>query len=164
LEDELFEWFYESRARNIPISGRLVEERADGIACKKGLDFIRFNGWLQHFQNEHGIVSMCISGEVTFIDTVKADNWRECDKPILQNYEQKDIFSCDEIALFFNSQPNQMLTSKGETHHSRKKSKERLLLACNADGSEKLKLLFIRKYDKPCLTFPQDVEQTRMPG
>ncbi|KAH8038696.1 hypothetical protein HPB51_002840 [Rhipicephalus microplus] len=69
-------------------------------------------------------------------------------------YEPRDVFNADEAGLFFNLQPEKSLCLKGKACRGGKKSKERItvLLCCNADGSEKLKLTVVGKFQKPrCL-------------
>jgi hypothetical protein len=39
LEDELFEWFCHACANNIPVEGPVVEEKANEIAPKMGIEF-----------------------------------------------------------------------------------------------------------------------------
>ena len=47
IEDALLEWFSEKRARNVPISGLLLEQKAEDLARQfKINDFKAINGWL----------------------------------------------------------------------------------------------------------------------
>ncbi len=78
------------------------------------------------------------------------------------------VFNADECGLFFKLMPNTLYMFNGETCHGGKLSKERVtvLLATNADGSEKLPLLLIGKSTKPrCFenvkTFPCEYQQQR---
>lgn len=48
LETELFEWFCDMRANNIPISRLLIKEKADNIELKLGITFQCSNAWLHH--------------------------------------------------------------------------------------------------------------------
>jgi hypothetical protein len=50
LEDELFKWFCHARAKNIPVEGPMVKEKANEIALKMGIEFQCSNGWLQRFK------------------------------------------------------------------------------------------------------------------
>jgi hypothetical protein len=54
--------------------------------------------------------------------------------------------------LFFRLVPNKTLSLKRDPYNGGKNSKERLtvLLACNADGTEKLPPLVIGKIENPC--------------
>nr|XP_037272856.1 tigger transposable element-derived protein 6-like [Rhipicephalus microplus] len=69
----------------------------------------------------------------------------------VSEYEPRDVFNADEAGLFFNLQPEKSLYFKGKECRGGKKSKERItvLLCCNADGSEKLKLTVVGKFQKP---------------
>lgn len=151
VERELFDWFCQARANNIPLSGPFVKEKAKYIALKMGIDFECSNGWLQRFQHRHNISALCIKGEGASVDIVAAEQWRESVMPILKQYTPQDTFNMDETGLFYNMKPERTLSLKGETCRGGKKCKERLtvLLCCNADGSEKLKPLVVGKFEKP---------------
>jgi hypothetical protein len=70
----------------------------------------------------------------------------------MKNYKACDIFNADETGLFCKVMSNKTLQLKGEKCHGGKnKSKKRLsvLATSNMDGSEKIKLLVIRKFQNP---------------
>jgi hypothetical protein len=77
--------------------------------------------------------------------------WLQCDKHILEKYEPKDIYNMDETGIFCNMLPNHIFGVWGKKCHTGKHSKERLtvVLCTNMDGSDKGKLVVIRKYAKP---------------
>jgi hypothetical protein len=66
---------------------------------------------------------------------------------LLENYREQDVFKADESGRFFQCLPDNILTFRQEKCHSGRHSKKKvtLLLATNMDGSEKIKLLLIRK-------------------
>lgn len=67
------------------------------------------------------------------------------------NFAEKDIFNIDESGIFFNLFPNRTLDYKGKNCHGGEKSKQRItaVFAVNADGSQKLPVWIIGKYEKP---------------
>ena len=68
----------------------------------------------------------------------------------LKNYNEKDIFNCDETGLFYKCMPNKTLSLKGETCSGGKLSKERLsILFCCSMIGEKRDPLIIGKYKNP---------------
>ena len=47
LNDKIWTWFSEARRRKIPLSGRLIQEKALMLSVELGLDdFCASNGWL----------------------------------------------------------------------------------------------------------------------
>jgi hypothetical protein len=66
-------------------------------------------------------------------------------------YDLCAIHNADEAHLFFSLQPSKTLTFLEEFCHGGMKSEHRVavLLACNADGSDKLPPLVIGKYRSP---------------
>ena len=71
LEDVLSQWFNESRASNILISGAILQEKACQIAERMETeDFQASNRWLENFKKRHDLVSKRICGESNSVSTV----------------------------------------------------------------------------------------------
>jgi hypothetical protein len=71
---------------------------------------------------------------------------------VTQNfYRPKNIYNADETGLFFRLPPNKTLSLKADPCNGGKNSKERItvLLACNADGTDKLPPLVIGNSENP---------------
>jgi hypothetical protein len=70
---------------------------------------------------------------------------------IFGGYEPKNIYNADETGLFFRLPPNKTLSLKGDPCNGGKNSMERItvLLACSADGTDKLPPLDIGKSENP---------------
>jgi len=70
---------------------------------------------------------------------------------LIQNYKPCDIFNADETGLFYKLLLSRTLQTKDETCHGGKQSKDRLtvMVTANMDGTEKLKLLVIGKFQNP---------------
>ncbi|XP_037774796.1 tigger transposable element-derived protein 6-like [Penaeus monodon] len=75
------------------------------------------------------------------------DNWQTTTLP--ENLKQ--IYNCDESALFYKLLPNKSLVLKGDTCHGGKRPKGRLtFMACaNIDGSDKMELLVVGRVWTP---------------
>ena len=123
--DELtFEWFSSQRAKNIPISGPILQERARQIAKEIGLSpgqFKASNGWLQRFRTHHSISHRIISGESASVDQFTVDEWKRRLPSILAQYKDDDIFNVDETGLFFKALPNYSLVGQKESCKGGKK-------------------------------------------
>ena len=56
LEERIYNWFAAARSRNIPISGTLMQAKANQVASILQLDqFKSSNGWLESFRKRHNI-------------------------------------------------------------------------------------------------------------
>ncbi|KAG0422161.1 hypothetical protein HPB47_002002 [Ixodes persulcatus] len=69
------------RARNVPLSGELLQQKARDFACILGCDdFKASSGWLQRFKDRHSIVGKVVSGESAAADAIGAADWlRDCE-------------------------------------------------------------------------------------
>ena len=147
----MFEWFCEVRSRNIPITGKLIQEKARGLAVERGMhDFKASNGWLESFKRRNNIRSAVISGEANDVDQSTVDDWTRCLSSICEGYAPQNIFNADETGLYYRALPNKSMTVKGQTNRGGKNSKERItvLLCCSATG-EKMKPFIIGKSQHP---------------
>ncbi|KAH8010001.1 hypothetical protein HPB51_024351 [Rhipicephalus microplus] len=152
LEETLLTWFKEVTAAGVNIDGKVLREKADEFALALHIDeFQASGGWLQRFETRHAPVYKSLCGEAKKADEADVSDWLEKLPSLIAEYEPRDIFNADEAGLFFNLQPEKSLCLKGEACRGGKKSKERItvLLCCNVDGSEKLKLTVVGKFQKP---------------
>ena len=60
INDLLWQWFSQARAKNIPLSGPILQEKAIAFALELGIDdFKGSNGWLSHWKCMY-MKCMCI--------------------------------------------------------------------------------------------------------
>lgn len=152
LEHCLLEWFMQSRAQNVPISGPLLQDKAKSFAVKLGLNSFRASdGWLSNFKKRHNLVFKKICGESASVGQEICLQWKEKLLSLISPYDARNVFNADETGLFYECLPDRTLCLKNEKCHGGKNSKVRvtLLLCANMDGSQKLKLLMIGKSAKP---------------
>ncbi|GFR89153.1 tigger transposable element-derived protein 6 [Elysia marginata] len=153
LDRCLFNWFNQARACNTPISGPVLFEKGAELAQELGLtDFKMDIGWIDRFKDRHGIGMKVISGEAASAPTETTVEWRGKElQDVLKEYNDKDIFNADETGLLYKCLTNKTLALKGDTCTGQKIPKERIsiLVAANMDGSEKLPLLLIGKFERP---------------
>ena len=127
----------------------ISEEIAEEMGFK---DFSCSSGWIHRFKIRHTIVQKHVSGEAASVSEETVASWQEVTLPsLLADFAPEDVFNVDETGLFFKLLPDSTLAFKGETCHGGKRVKERItvLVAGNADGSEKLPLLVIGKSKNP---------------
>jgi hypothetical protein len=94
-----------------------------------------------------------VLGECKSVDSSTVEEWRtEQLLKLFEGYEPKNIYNVDETGLFFRLPPNKTLSLEGDPFNGGKNSKERItvLLACNADGTDKLPPLVTGKSENPC--------------
>ena len=151
IDEILFEWFTAQRAKHIPISGPLLQEKALQIAEELGVDpgeFKASNGWLQKFRNRHMIGYRQISGESANVLPATTEEWKRRLTTIINGYNDDDIYNADETGLLFKAIPDRSLVLHKEHCKGGKRSKERytVLLCSNWSGNHKLKPLVIGKF------------------
>lgn len=115
-------------------------------------NFSSTTGWIDRFKVRHNIVCRAVSGESGSVNESTVDEWKEKTLPkLLSGYAPRDVFNADETGLFYKLLPSYSLNVKGDICTGKKKAKDRItfLIACNMDGSEKLKLFVIGKFENP---------------
>ncbi|CAF1258618.1 unnamed protein product [Rotaria sordida] len=154
LDEKVYGWFVQQRSKNISISGLILQEKAREIAellADKMGSFKASSGWFEKFRIRHNISFRVISGESLSVDITTVDDWVQRIPKMIDGYDPKDIFNCDETGLFFKFMPDKPLTLNREQCKGGKKSKERytILFCVNSTGEGKLKPLVIAKSLKP---------------
>jgi hypothetical protein len=65
-------------------------------------NFDASNGWIYRFKDCHGLVHKKLPGESTVTNYDTRDLWLERLSTLLEGYEPQDIYSVDEIGIFYN--------------------------------------------------------------
>uniref|UniRef100_H3AB53 HTH CENPB-type domain-containing protein n=1 Tax=Latimeria chalumnae TaxID=7897 RepID=H3AB53_LATCH len=156
LDEALYNWFLQKRAKGEPVSGPILSEKAlqfhQAMGCRS--EFKASHGWLESFKKRHGIRQLSIEGEKLSPNKGAADSFIEKFKNIIQNegYTPDLIYNCSETSLYWKVLPSKTFASQSEkSAPGYKSSKERFtVLACaNASGAHKLKLACIGKVQCP---------------
>ncbi|GBM18126.1 Tigger transposable element-derived protein 4 [Araneus ventricosus] len=115
VEEALFKWFTLKRSKNLPITGTILQEKANEFAALfEEKSFVCSNGWVDRFKKWHNIRSSKVVGEATSVCSSDINHWMVNFWPdIIRNYDEKDIFNTDETGLFYKLTPNQTLKFKG---------------------------------------------------
>ncbi|XP_030760813.1 jerky protein homolog-like [Sitophilus oryzae] len=156
METCLYAWFCTQRSRDVPISYEILSAKARQLYTETyGNDNFRASrGWIFNFRKRHGLRALKVCGE-------KLSNDQSTVDPFLTAFAEKikelnlgptQIYNADESALYWKMLPEKTLVrSQEKTAPGRKISKERVtfLVCCNADGSQKLKLLVVGKAKNP---------------
>ena len=151
LNELVWQWFCQARAKAVPISGPILQEKASQFARELSLsEFKGSNGWLDRWKSHYNVKGFKVSGESAGVDPDVVEDYRSRIPDIVTDYAAKDVFNCDESGLYYRALPDRTLSVRGEASKGCKISKDRvtLMFACSAAG-EKLKPLVIGKSKNP---------------
>ena len=150
LEQVLFLWFNDIRAKNTIINDDMLIEKAKIYGNQLGVqDFAYSKGWLQMFKKRHVISKHVAHGEADSEDPVAVSQGRLQLQDDLYAYDPQAIYNMDETGLFYRLLPNFTLATGPVS--GKKKQKERITVAlcANATGTNKLVSLVIGKSAHP---------------
>lgn len=168
VDEAVWKWFTQQRSKGGAISGVLLMEKAQMYFSKlypdaDPDDFKASTGWLQKFNQRHGISSSTLRGEILSADTSAVEPFcKELQEVIeREGYSRDVIFNADETGLWWRMMPSKSLTASTEKRPANfKKAKDRVtILACaNAAGTCRIPLLLINKSKKPRCFKHMDME------
>lgn len=117
IEKALYTWFLDVRARNLPVDGPMLIEKAKCFAAIfHDENFNGGTGWLQRFKDRYGIVGKIVSGESDAVNTQEVEKWISGEWPqICARFSPSEIFNADETGLFWQMLPNKTLDLRGST-------------------------------------------------
>lgn len=150
IDTVIFQWYLHARVNNLPISGPLLKEKALELASKVGLnDFKASNGWLQKFKERHQISYKNTYRVAEKVKQCIVTEWLGQVKELINAYDKRDIFNCDEVGLFYRISPENTMNFINETCSEGNLSKERLtVMLCTNINGEFEKPLIIGKIGK----------------
>ncbi|GBL54409.1 Tigger transposable element-derived protein 6 [Araneus ventricosus] len=94
-------WLRSARAKNIPVSGVLLQAKARELGESLGLETFKVsNGWLEKFRTRHNISFKQICREEKSVNPNEVTDWIGRLKSLLKGYDDKDIFNADETGVF----------------------------------------------------------------
>ena len=100
LDKALSEWFCKVRAMNIPVSGPLLQEKAQYFAGQlRHGNFKASNGFLDKFKERHGITGQAVYGKVKSVDPGIVETCSEHLRDIFLGYSTKDHFNAEETGF-----------------------------------------------------------------
>ena len=165
LDQELFNWFCKSRELDIPISGTILLHQAKKINKDlhkeergEDADYSLTRGWLQRWQDRHGVHMNQQHGEAKSADLESAKNYLSVFNELIEdnNFTEDQVFNADETGLYYKTPPDRTMdlddNPSRKTGHKKPKDKVSLLLCANRSGSLKMTPLVIGKSLNPrCL-------------
>lgn len=146
LEDALYRWC-KRKQHSVTITGDILKAKAEQFWCEleqyRDLPMPKFsNGFLNGFLKRNRIESHKRIGKAGSVP-VGAENEMARLREILGELSPKDIYNCDESALYWKMMPGQGHSTRTIPGATKENSKVTVTFCCNADGSDKLPLWFI---------------------
>ena len=151
INDKLWDWFWDSRSRNIPLSGKMIHEKAIILSQELGHnDFMASNGWLDRWPKRTIVKCATLCGESGDVPQDVVDDWATRLPTLTEGYALENIFNADETGLYYCALPTKSMVAKNDSAAGVKMAKNRItmLLAVTAAG-KKLKPLVIGNALKP---------------
>lgn len=150
IEEALALWVENALQAGLNISDDILSIKALEFAHLCNEDkFKGSNGWIENFKKRHNLKHYNMHGEAASAPLQDLDAMRENLRQTLKNYSPDDIFNCDETGLFWKMKPNHTISNGPVAGTKQSKDRVTVLLTCNATGSEKMRPLFIHKYENP---------------
>ncbi|GBM10265.1 Tigger transposable element-derived protein 2 [Araneus ventricosus] len=152
----MIEWVRQRRSEGVPLSGPLLTEQAKIFHRSMNLttDSSYTPRWITKFKKRHDIRQLKICGFRALADAEAAEDFVNEFVNLVEaeKLSPEQIYTADEIGLFWRYVPRTTLATTGEKDPTGvKDSKERItILGCgNTAGSHKTKLFMIGKSAKP---------------
>ena len=162
VDKALHLWFLQQRAVGTPISGSILQTKAQLFYSQFHPNDNKFKaskGYLQRFKDRYGIRKLTLQGESLSARTEEVQPFKDW----FNEYKRDNgltedmVFNADETGLNWKLLQNSTLASGSEqTAKNFKVAKDRVtvLVCANATGKCKIPLAFIHKYAKPrCLKY-----------
>lgn len=104
VDRALLEWFKQKRSQNIPISGSILQQKAEEFSkllSPNNEESVCSKGWVDRFKKRYHISSSKIHGEAASVSLQTTRDWLEKIWPeIRRGYSDNDIFNGDETGYF----------------------------------------------------------------
>lgn len=144
LDRALLRWYHQATASGTPISGPLLQAKAEKIAADLGYENCSVpNAWIDRFKKRH---SLTYARERMGGDIPDVDTWLNASWPQLRaGYSSWDIFSAIETGLFFRALPKEAAQLSGSSCEQGQLAQDRftIYLCCNMTGDEKRPLVVV---------------------
>lgn len=150
IEEALTVWIDKALQAGLVLTESILATKALDFAllCKEE-KFKASHGWLDNFKKRHNLKQYNIHGEAGSAPIQDLASMREKLHQTLRDYDPKDIFNCDETGLFWKMKPSRTISNGPVAGTKQSKDRVTVLFTCNSIGTEKLRPLFIHKYENP---------------
>lgn len=161
LDTALCNWVLCARANGMKISGDIIKTQARVLAAQlgvaSGMSFS--NGWLGGFKKRHNIRlgSAAAALEAPGVSMVNSIASLPQLQEIARMYEPRDVFCMQETGLFYQLSPEKP-AGRGRPRREQQGDRLTVVLAVNADASERPEPMFIGSIKLPPLTEELDAD------
>lgn len=122
LDERLWEWLFNTRPRNIPISGYLIKEKDRLLTEQSGnSNFTASNEWLEKCSPQHNVRTIVLDDESGDFPQQTVDEWSARLPSMCEGYDPKNIFNI----CIYRALPSRLMVAKGESIAGFKTLKDR---------------------------------------
>ena len=153
LETVLFNWYQLVDNQGGIVTGDILKAKAlefwKRLPEYSSLPPPKFsNGWLTGFKRRHSLRKITRHGEPESVPERAFEEMKDI-RLLAGEYEEQDVYNMDETGLFWRQSPSAGLSTGPRASVQVNKSRITLALCCNADGSDRLPILFIGRSKWP---------------
>jgi hypothetical protein len=151
LNCEVYKRFRKLRKNNLSITRSTLKTIAISIAKNKSgcQNFKASNKWFARLKTQFKLKRKRLVGDASSANKQRAERFLKEAKTSLANFHPKDVFNCDEAALFFRKQRNYSFCTPKDYYAAKKGSARLTVLLSISSIGEKLPLLFVGKSKRP---------------
>ncbi|KIJ26725.1 hypothetical protein M422DRAFT_272186 [Sphaerobolus stellatus SS14] len=152
VDKSLYLWVLHMESKGETVNGPMLIAKRASFEAKLGVpteERLSGGGWVRSFCQAYKLKERRRHGEAASVDLVAVHTERIRLQTLLKNYEERDIFNFDETGFFPFAPPDRGLATQQMSGKKTEKFRITVGVACNANGTEKLPLLFIGKSMKP---------------
>lgn len=146
LDRALLRWYHQATASGTPISGPLLQAKAEKIAADLGYENCSVpNAWIDRFKKRHALTYARERKEMG-ADIPDVDTWLNTSWPqIRTGYSSWDIFSAVETGLFFRALPKEAAQLNGASCEHGQLAQDRftIYLCTHMTGDERRPLVVV---------------------
>lgn len=151
VDAALLRWFHQAKASGIPISGPLLQAKAQDFARQFNYEDCSIsNAWIDRFKKRHNLTYRTDGWSqmgLTDVDAWLTTSWPQ----IRAGYPSWDVFSAVETGLFFRILPPEAETFHRERCQQGQLAADRItvLVIANMVGDEKRPLVVVGRHRQP---------------
>ena len=110
IEEAMSMWVERAIWNRVTITDHILQVKAKEFADRFGTaGFNASAGWITNFKKRNSLSSYRRRGEIGSTPLQDIPRYRDELQTLLQNYELKNIFNCDELALYWRLEPSKTL-------------------------------------------------------
>lgn len=153
LDEAVVEFVMFAEVYNVSLTGAMITERAQELAAKLNLPrthWPKFGpSWLRCLQERYGFSWRRAFGDSSSVDLTAAAAEIKRLKDIIDSYLPRNVFNMDESAFFYRAVPRGSICYNAAPAIKQNKDRITMAVCANADGSEKLPILYLGTATKP---------------